>query len=82
MQRDSLSGDSNMPKAQGPDWGATERFAVSPGDEANAYLHMPSGQSGHPLSDFYGAGHENWVNGLATGFLPGVTQQVLTLSPP
>ncbi len=81
MKRDPLSGDSNMPKAQGPDWGASERFAVSPGDEANAYLHMPSGQSGHPLSDFYRAGHENWVNGQATGFLPGATQHVLTLTP-
>ena len=30
MQRHPLSGDSNMPKAQGPDWGASERFAVSP----------------------------------------------------
>lgn len=81
MPRDHLNGDSNMPKAQGRDWGASERFAVSPGDEANAYLHMPGGQSGHPLSDFYGAGHHDWVQGRATGFLPGVPQHVLTLTP-
>ncbi len=82
MPRDSLNGDSNMPKAQGRDWGASERFAVSPGDEANAYLHMPGGQSGHPFSDFYGAGHQDWVQGRATGFLPGPSEHALTLSPP
>ena len=81
MPRDSLNGDSNMPRAQGRDWGASERFAVSPGDEANAYLHMPGGQSGHPLSGFYGAGHQDWVQGRATGFLPGPVQHVLTLTP-
>ena len=81
MPRDSLDGDSNMPKAQGRDWGASERFAVSPGDEASAYLHMPGGQSGHPLSDFYGAGHQDWVQGRATGFLPGPSEHALTLSP-
>ena len=79
MPRDPLSGDSNMPKAQGRDWGATERFAVSPGDEDNAYLHMPSGQSGHPLSDFYGLGHEHWVQGEPSDFLPGATEHLLTL---
>lgn len=81
MPAEPLSGDSNMPKAQGRDWGASERFAVSPGDETNAYLHMPGGQSGHPLSEFYGAGHEDWVQGRATSFLPGVTQHELTLTP-
>jgi len=81
MPREPLSGDSNMPKAQGRDWGASERFAVSPGDEANAYLHMPGGQSGHPLSDFYGAGHQDWVQGQASGFLPGAAIHTLTLTP-
>jgi len=80
MPRDPLSGDSNMPKAQGRDWGASERFAVSPGDESNAYLQMPGGQSGHPLSDFYGAGHQDWVQGNPRNFLPGATEHVLTLT--
>ncbi len=82
MQRDPLNGDSNMPKAQGRNWGASERFAVSPGDETNAYMHMPGGQSGHPLSEFYGSGHQDWVQGRATGFLPGPTEHVLTLTAP
>jgi penicillin amidase len=81
MPRDPLSGDSNLPKAQGPDWGASERFAVSPGDEVHSYLHMPAGQSGHPLSDFYRDGHEQWLLGRTSTFLPGATEHVLMLGP-
>jgi len=80
MPREPLSGDSNLPKAQGPGWGASERFAVSPGNEANAYLHMPTGQSGHPLSEFYRAGHEYWVQGRPMDFLPGAAHHVLILT--
>lgn len=80
MPSDPLSGDSNLPKAQGAGWGASERFAVTPGDEAGGYLHMPGGQSGHPLSDFYGAGHEHWVRGYPTSFLPGKTAHALVLT--
>jgi penicillin amidase len=81
MPRDLLPGDSNMPRVQSPTFGASERFAVSPGDEANGYLHMPGGQSGHPLSDFYSRGHEDWVQGTASPFLPGETVHSLTLAP-
>ena len=81
MPRDLLPGDSNMPRAQGPTFGASERFAVAPGDEANGYLHMPAGQSGHPLSDYYSRGHDDWVKGRATAFLPGDAVHTLTLTP-
>ena len=81
MPSDPLNGDVDMPKAQGPTFGASERFSVSPGDEANGVMHMPTGQSGHPLSDFYRRGHEDWVKGRATPFLPGETQHRLVLQP-
>ncbi len=81
MPRDQLSGDDNMPRAQSPGFGASERFSVSPGDEANGILHMPTGQSGHPLSPFYRAGHEDWVAGRPSPFLPGPAAHTLTLSP-
>ena len=61
--------------------GASERFAVSPGREAEGYFHMPGGQSGHPLSPYYRAGHEAWVRGEATPFLPGPAERSLTLVP-
>jgi penicillin amidase len=76
-----LSGDLDMPKAQGPSFGASERFAVAPGDEANSLLHMPTGQSGHPLSPFYRRGHEDWVAGRPSPFLPGGAAYTLTLNP-
>ncbi len=81
MPADPLNGDLDMPKAQGPSFGASERFSVSPGDEANSILHMPTGQSGHPLSRFYSRGHENWVRGIASPFLPGPAEHRLTLTP-
>jgi penicillin amidase len=81
MPADPLRGDSEMPRAQGPDWGASERFTVAPGDEVNGFMHMPGGQSGHPLSDFYREGHAAWVNGEATPFLPGPARHELILRP-
>jgi penicillin amidase len=79
MPADQLPGDSNLPRAQGPTFGAAERFAVSPGDEANGYLHMPGGQSGHPLSKYYRSGHDDWVQGRPTAFLPGEPEHTLIL---
>lgn len=76
-----VPGGEHTPRLQQGAHGASERFAVSPGDEAKGYFHMPGGQSGHPLSSFYRAGHEAWVRGEALSFLPGDTLHTLTLSP-
>ena len=81
MPADPLNGDLDMPKAQGPGFGASQRYAVYPGDEAGSILHMPTGQSGHPLSDFYDRGHSDWVQGLPSPFLPGAAAHTLTLTP-
>ena len=81
MPADPLPGDSNMPRVQGPKFGASERFAVAPGDEAHGYFELPGGQSGHPLSPFYGAGHEDWVQGKPTPFLPGPAIHELRFEP-
>ncbi len=81
MPPDQLAGDDFMPRVQGPTFGASERLAVSPGREAEGYLHMPTGQSGHPLSPFYRAGHEAWVEGRPTPFLPGEGRHSLRLVP-
>ena len=42
---------------------------------------MPTGQSGHPLSDFYARGHDDWVKGRPSPFLPGTAEHTLTLMP-
>lgn len=81
MPADPLPGDSDMPRAQVPGHGPSERFAVSPGREEEGIFHMPGGQSAHPLSPFFRAGHDAWVRGDPTPFLPGKTQHTLTLKP-
>lgn len=81
MPYEPLPGDSNLPRVQSPDFGASERFAVTPGDEAHGYFMMPGGQSGHPLSPYYGAGHADWARGVPTPFLPGKAEHALRLSP-
>lgn len=81
MPADRLPGDSHMPRVQAPDFGASERFVVSPGREESGFFHMPGGQSGHPLSPYYRAGHEAWVRGEPTPFLPGPRVHLLQLAP-
>ncbi|NIE64266.1 penicillin acylase family protein [Burkholderia sp. Ax-1719] len=76
---DPLPGDINMPRVQLPAFGASERFVVSPGREREGIFEMPGGQSGHPMSPYFIAGHEAWVQGNATPFLPGPTVHTLTL---
>lgn len=81
MPADRLAGDGGMPRVVGPKFGASERMVVSPGREADGITHMPGGQSGHPLSPFWGAGHDDWVHGRPTPFLPGETAYALKLVP-
>ncbi len=81
MPPDPLSGDSDLPRAQGPTFGASERFSVAPGDERHGLMHMPTGQSGHPMSAFYRRGHDDWVKGAPSPFLPGLPAHSLTLLP-
>ena len=81
MPREGLPGDSFMPRVQGTDFGASERLAVEPGHEDQGYLELAGGQSDHPLSPFFGAGHADWMQGKPTPFLPGATKYTLRLSP-
>jgi penicillin G amidase len=76
-----LPGDQDMPRVQDGAFGASERFAVSPGHEDQGYLHLPGGQSGHPLSPYYRAGFTEWAHGVPLPFLPGKAEHTLTLQP-
>jgi penicillin amidase len=78
---EALAGDVDMPRAQGRHFGASQRFSVAPGDEQNGIMHIPAGQSGHPLSEFYRKGHREWAEGRPSPFLPGDTQHKLLLIP-
>ena len=76
-----LPGDNDMPRVQSPRAGQSERLVVSPGRESEGIFTMPGGQSGHPLSPYYRAGHEAWARGDPTPLLPGPTQHTLILQP-
>ncbi len=74
-------GFADMPRIQSPTAGASQRMAVSPGREQDGYMHMPCGQSGHPLSPHYADSHPEWAEGNPSPFLPGPVQHTLTLVP-
>jgi penicillin amidase len=77
----ALPGDQDMPRVQMGAFGASERFAVAPGREAEGYLQLPGGPSGHPLSPWYRSGFEDWASGRPTPLLPGPARHRLTLEP-
>lgn len=81
MPAQPLSGDSFMPRVQGPSFGASERLVVSPGNEAAGYFQMPGGPVDHPLSPFYGAGHDAWVRGQSRPLFPGPAKHTIQLTP-
>lgn len=81
LPADQLPGDMDMPRVQTPAFGASMRLVVSPGRESEGLLHMSGGQSGHPLSPFYRAGHAAWVQGEPTPLLPGPAKHTLQLIP-
>lgn len=81
----ALPGDHQMPRVAAPGFGASERHAVAPGDEAHGTLgmprgSMPGGQSDNPLSPYFGAGHEDRVKGRAAPLLPGPVKHTLSLT--
>ncbi|RRN80568.1 penicillin acylase family protein [Pseudoxanthomonas sp. SGD-10] len=81
MPADELRGDRIVPRVAAPAFGASQRMVVAPGREQDGLAHMPGGQGGHPLSPFRGAGHDDWVHGRPTPFLPGPARYTLTLRP-
>ncbi len=81
MPPQSLPGDLYMPRIQTPGSGASERLVVAPGREADGLLHLPGGQSGHPLSPFYRAGFDAWAKGEPSPLTPGPVWHRLELRP-
>jgi penicillin G amidase len=81
MPHNEIPGDLYTPRMMWGSVGASERMVVSPGREKDGIMHMPTGQSGHPLSPYYKNSHDAWVKGEPTPFLPGVARHSLTLRP-
>lgn len=74
-------GDSYLPAVQNGTHGASQRLTVQPGLEQNAILTVPGGQSGHPLSQFYRLGFDDYTQGENTPLLPGEITHSITFSP-
>jgi penicillin amidase len=81
MPRVSIPGCGQCVRVAVPGFGASERLVVSPGREGNGILHMPGGQSGHPLSPFYSDQQQAWVEGAALPMETGKIAYRLELRP-
>jgi penicillin amidase len=77
-----LPGDkAHLPRVDGGAQGASERMVVSPGHEESGIFEMPSGQAGNPLSPYFNKGHESWIKGTPSPFLPGPAKWTLEFEP-
>lgn len=83
MPRTPQPGDALCVRVATPAFGASQRMVVSPGREPEGILHLPGGVSGHPVSAYFRAGHDDWVKGRASDLLAGppVGRMVLVPSP-
>jgi penicillin amidase len=81
MPAEALPGDAEMARYQSPGGGASQRLVVAPGREEQGIFHMPGGQSGHPLSPYYGGSHAAWAEGRPAALLAGTTVWELMLQP-
>ena len=74
-------GDSYMPAVQKRGFGASQRFIAQPGHLESAILTVPGGQSGHPLSEFYRAGFDEYLEGKHTPLLPQTFMHQIEIVP-
>ena len=81
MQKTPGFGDSFMPAVQQSGFGASQRLFVRPGQLDKAILTLPGGQSGHPLSQYYRAGFNDYTDNRQTPLLPGNIEHTLILEP-
>lgn len=81
MPRDPLPGHWSTVRVATPGFGASQRMVVSPGKPDSAILHIPVGQSGHPLSRHYADMQGAWLRGEATPMWAGAGVSSFTLRP-
>ncbi len=81
LPRDSLSGCDFCIRVNDESFGATERLVISSGHWEDGILHIPGGQSGHPLSKHYRDQYRYWVNGQPIHFASEAYRYSLKLMP-
>jgi len=81
MPEDELAGCSHCIRVARHRHGASERLVVAPGHAEDGILHMPTGQSGNPLSEHYADQQHYWVKGLPLPLVSDEARHQLTLVP-
>jgi penicillin amidase len=81
MPEDELAGCAACVRVAGANFGASERMVVSPAHLDEGLLHIPAGQSAHPLSPYYRDQQAYWVHGLPLALLTGKAQHSLVFKP-
>lgn len=81
MPPESLAGCAECVRLHEQRVGADERLVVAPGHESAGILHMPGGQSGHPLSPHYRDQQAAWAHGRALLLRAGPALHKMTFIP-
>ena len=81
MPNEPASGCGQCIRVMQDGLGASQRLVVSPGHQSDGILHMPGGQSGHPLSPHYRDQQHYWSDGLPLPFLAGRPVHTLIMAP-
>ncbi|CAG1770915.1 penicillin amidase [uncultured bacterium] len=81
MPKDELAGCDACVRAMSSSFGASERMVISPAHLKDGILHIPAGQSAHPLSPYYQDQQFYWVHGLPLPLLAGTPEHHLIFIP-
>ena len=81
MEESDMAGHPSAVRVMTEGFGASNRMVVIPGREDDGICQIPAGQSGHPASPFYRAGHRAWIEGAALPLVRRAIRSTLTLRP-
>lgn len=81
MPVDALPGCVECVRVATPRFGASERMVISPGHWQDGVLHIPGGQSSHPLSPHFRDQFIYWLKGLALPFGVGSPETKMIMKP-
>ena len=75
-------GDVYQPRVARPGFGASDRFVVAPGQEKHGHFpHADRATAVIRSAPYYNLGHEAWMKGQPTPFLPGEAKWQLYFQP-
>ncbi len=81
MPKEQMSGCGYCVRVIQKNFGASERFVISPGYQQQGFFNMPTGQSGNPLSKYYSDQQHYWSRGIPLPFSSNKSLTSLRLTP-